>query len=691
MYTDNEGRTLESEEFTVDQPFSDLGGVPGTVTAILHYGNVQVKRKITLISGDIKFFEIEYTIKNIGPSTLNDVRFFQTIDFDIPLTSDCGDDYANYDAEHDYVVVKDDEYFENSFTGSIPSDRHGVDLWSTEIYEDWDDGNLNNADSYGPGDPGIGLQYNLGNLAAGDDEIVTITVWSGEPTEPMEPQINSITFGDESTLYRTKENHHTIGDDYSYPPEYIVLRRGQSFDLKADIENFDDNNHKIIFKITEPGGETQEFTAIKNGILGVGWDCAYTREWYNQNKFNFEIHIPGSEQVGDYQLTCEIQKKDGTEIYDTTDTPQFYVLFNPWSSEDVDVYNPEFSERELEHYVLGKNGYNYYGGGAVWDIFPQSKEVFDIAVVTVSGRTSARDAAKALADKASSCITGCWGGCNHEGQDFKCDWSKYDGIPALISKYNRGEVVYGQCMDYEGLLNAFQRSIGIPARMLTVYRSGHDKDPSFNEFIEDKFGILGKMSCGSERWGFHCWDEMVLNHKWHSVDATYKRGPSSRSDIKNSESEYDLLQHTPNPDYYIRSNAFIHDEISLPTKAYLCPLCLFCVRMEDRDEDHSAVGIRTYNAKTGTPEDILDKYLDHTPQEVPGLQLESDIPLLVNVSSGISTRLYISQTFTKNNLNRIHLPIPLSITDVIVTNFVSLIACILTQHHRISPFSHKNR
>ena len=48
----------------------------------------------------------------------------------------------------------------------------------------------------------------------------------------------------------------------------------------------------------------------------------------------------------------------------------------------------------------------------------------------------------------------------------------------------------------------------------------------------------------------------------------------------------------------------------------------------------------------------------------------------VRVIAGISTQLNISQTFSKNNINRIRLPIPLSTTKVRVTNFLSPIACV---------------
>ncbi|NQE04683.1 hypothetical protein C5S32_02320 [ANME-1 cluster archaeon GoMg1] len=546
VYTDNAGRTLESEEFTIDQPFTDPGGVSGTITAILHYGDIQVKRKITLISGDIRFFEIEYTIKNIGSSTLNDVRFFQTIDFDIPWTGDHTDDYAWYDAEHDYVVVKDDEYFENSFTGSKRSDRHGMAHWSTEIYDDWDDDNLNNANSYGPGDPAIGLQYNLGNLATGAEEIVTITIWSGEPTVAMKPKFNLITFGD------NKGEHHTD----KYPSEYNVLRRGQSFNLNADIENFDDSDHKIIFVITKPSGETQEFTARKDGILGSGWDCIYTRKWYKWNKFNFKIHIPGNEQVGKYQLIGEIQKKDGTETYDIFGDdevkPEFYVIFNPWSSEDVDVSYPH--EHESDFFATGDDGKQYYPqsyNAFSWTLEPANKKVFETAIETISGDISGFDSANKIIDKvsynaghdgnhpwelgyefdesegaygyyrlgkddpfdSSEILGGAW----WHVSDFRGhpDKTSSSNVPNIINTWlnNPGNNPYGQCMQFSGLGTSLLRSIGIPSKMVSIPDGKKAHNPS-------------------EDWRptFHIWSEAWINNEWKEIATTYQdpNGPSSK-------------------------------------------------------------------------------------------------------------------------------------------------------------------
>ncbi len=52
VYNSDAGRTIESEEFTIDQPFTDPGGVSGTVTAILHYDDVRVKRKIRQLTNN---------------------------------------------------------------------------------------------------------------------------------------------------------------------------------------------------------------------------------------------------------------------------------------------------------------------------------------------------------------------------------------------------------------------------------------------------------------------------------------------------------------------------------------------------------------------------------------------------------------------------------------------------------------
>lgn len=126
--------TLESENFTVQDSFSDPGGQAGTISAVLTTGDFEITRTISLKAGDIRFFQIKYNVKNTGQATIDDVRFFETIDFDIPITGDHTDDYGWYESSTDYIGIKDDEFFRNGITSNIRSSVHGMAHYSTELW-----------------------------------------------------------------------------------------------------------------------------------------------------------------------------------------------------------------------------------------------------------------------------------------------------------------------------------------------------------------------------------------------------------------------------------------------------------------------------------------------------------------------------------------------------------------------------
>jgi hypothetical protein len=148
-------------------------------TAILKTGNIEVTRTISIPSGNDRYFTISYKLENTGSSTLSDVRFFEQVDYDVPWTGDHWDDTGWYDSTNDFVWIKDPDYFQNGFTGSKTSSRHGMEHYSTELADDHD-GNLNGANSY-YGDPAVGLQYNLDSLGPGDTWEISMTFWFGEP------------------------------------------------------------------------------------------------------------------------------------------------------------------------------------------------------------------------------------------------------------------------------------------------------------------------------------------------------------------------------------------------------------------------------------------------------------------------------------------------------------------------------
>ena len=152
-----------------------------TATAKLGYDGLEVTRRIHLDPGGVKHFTITYTLKNVGQNPLPDVRFFETVDYDV---GGLGNDYGVYEPGADNVWVNDENYYKCGFGGSTPSSHHGVDEWYPEICDDWDDGQLNDMNRWpavGTDDVGVGLQWNVGNLGLGDTAEITITFFFGEP------------------------------------------------------------------------------------------------------------------------------------------------------------------------------------------------------------------------------------------------------------------------------------------------------------------------------------------------------------------------------------------------------------------------------------------------------------------------------------------------------------------------------
>ena len=181
LYTPASG-IAESPGLAVEQSFVNPGGGAGSVRGVTSSSLFRVTRTVTMPPGDARYFRIDYQVANKTGATIQDVRFFQAIDFDIPRTGDHSDDYGWYDSTTDYIGVRDDEYFRNIVVSVPRSDQHSVDYYYTQIYQDWDDGNLSGRNSYGPGDPAVAKQFNFGSMAPNASRSVTFYVWFGDPT-----------------------------------------------------------------------------------------------------------------------------------------------------------------------------------------------------------------------------------------------------------------------------------------------------------------------------------------------------------------------------------------------------------------------------------------------------------------------------------------------------------------------------
>jgi hypothetical protein len=179
-----DGDLLVSGDFIVIQEFGEGD------TAILTASDIEVNRKV--IGNGVDSFIIEYTITNNKGRAIDDLRFFQVLDYDIGGSEH---DYAKYMSEKDTIWMIDTDHYQCGYSGNIPSTRHGCDFWMTEIYEDYRDGNLNNQNRFpatGTDDAGTGLQWNLESLPAGRSTSVTVTFWFGEPAPPPELPVHNL-------------------------------------------------------------------------------------------------------------------------------------------------------------------------------------------------------------------------------------------------------------------------------------------------------------------------------------------------------------------------------------------------------------------------------------------------------------------------------------------------------------------
>lgn len=144
---------------------------------------LHVERRIQIAPGDGTYFKICYKLTNITEQPLEDLRFFELVDFDIPWTGAHGDDVGWYDAQTDFVWVSDENWFQNGFTGNRKSSHHSVNNYSYVIEGDANDGNLDDNNESKYNDPGIGLQWNVGTLQPGQSWDLDVTFWFGQPND----------------------------------------------------------------------------------------------------------------------------------------------------------------------------------------------------------------------------------------------------------------------------------------------------------------------------------------------------------------------------------------------------------------------------------------------------------------------------------------------------------------------------
>jgi len=168
-------------DFTVEDYFGNGINDPDNY-ARTRSGNFTVGMTVTIDGrprspGEASFVQIVYDVTNTGSVAEADVRFFALVDYDIPNTTgdNYTDDTSDYDPMTDTVWVRDPRFFKAGLSASDRrSSAHGMDAYEIELWGDDGDGVLNGLDSYGPADPGVGEQWNIGTMEPGASWTVTV-------------------------------------------------------------------------------------------------------------------------------------------------------------------------------------------------------------------------------------------------------------------------------------------------------------------------------------------------------------------------------------------------------------------------------------------------------------------------------------------------------------------------------------
>ncbi|XP_062985874.1 protein-glutamine gamma-glutamyltransferase 5-like [Elgaria multicarinata webbii] len=226
----------------------------------------------------------------------------------------------------------------------------------------------------------------------------------------------------------------------------------------------------------------------------------------------------------------------------------FYVLFNPWCSDDP-VYLDKQDQRE--EYVLNEHGIIFQGlpkhiTAQPWHFGQFQDDILDICLKILDTSTNfLRDPGMDCACRNDpvyiSRVLNAMIGCHKKKSILKLPSSNnylhglnpsvWNGSVPILRQWNQGKckpIKYGHCGTFASVLCTVMRCLGIPSRVVTgFYCSLNAADPLS---VQEVFDYTGKTLNGKEHtWIYHCWNESWM----------------VRKDINQSGSDWQYLDPTP--------------------------------------------------------------------------------------------------------------------------------------------------
>ncbi|XP_028623118.1 protein-glutamine gamma-glutamyltransferase 4 [Grammomys surdaster] len=332
-----------------------------------------------------------------------------------------------------------------------------------------------------------------------------------------------------------------------YQTNKLVLRRGQIFTLKVILNRPLQSQDEL--KVTFITGSKIPLYVVELDPMtshhSKGWQVKIAKQSGIEVVLNV-ISAPDS-AVGRYGLTVNQFKAE-----------EFFLLFNPWCSDDT-VFMA--SEEERAEYILNDTGYMYVGfakqiKAKPWTFGQFEKRILNCCFDLLKGMEHSEMQNPVFVSRAictlmcaanGGVLMGNWTGDYSDGTAPHV-WTS--SVP-ILQKYHVTNlpIRYGQCWVFSGILTTALRAVGIPARSVTNFESAHDTEKNLRVdiYLDESGKTIPHMTRDSV-WNFHVWtDAWMKRHDlpqghdgWQVLDSTpqeisdggYRTGPSPLTAIR---------------------------------------------------------------------------------------------------------------------------------------------------------------
>ncbi|XP_076656619.1 transglutaminase isoform X1 [Halictus rubicundus] len=377
-------------------------------------------------------------------------------------------------------------------------------------------------------------------------------------------------------LAENGENHRTSRYDLMARQDdkaRLVVRRGQPFYLHLTLSrDYDPNIDGMSLVFTVDDVEKPQYghgTLVATPVLYPGevsegsWQA--TIDAIQSSFLRLKIVPDANAIIGKWKMEIDTKNRnlDGAVSYSMRHP--FYLIFNPWSEEDV-VYLEDEDQRQ--EYVLAEDGLIWRGSynrlrPTVWKYSQFERDILDCALhlmtrvgkVRINGRSDPVVISRVLSASVNSpddsgAVMGNW------SDDFGGGTppTKWLGSQKILQQYYKTKkpVKYGQCWVFAGVLATVCRTLGLPCRVVTNYSSAHDTQSSLtvDYFVDAEGSVMEELNSDSI-WNFHVWNEVWMKRLdlspdcsgWQAIDATpqelsedaYRCGPASVAAVKKGE------------------------------------------------------------------------------------------------------------------------------------------------------------